>query len=313
MEPVIKTVGLTRAFNTQIAVHELTLEVFRGEVFGFLGHNGAGKTTTVRLLNGVLSPTRGSAQVLGLSPESDGRQLRQRTGVLTETPALDDRLTGYDNLSIYADLYNLTPNHKTARIAHLLEIFDLADRAQEKAGGYSKGMKQRLALARALLHEPELLFLDEPTAGLDPIGARQVHEMIVHLSREEGHTIFMCTHNLPEAQRLCDRIGVMEHGRLIAVGKTDELAREAGLTVGLEIETAAEDFDVAIHALQGQQPPVTVVVQNNHLSVTGARHDSIPDIIASLVRAGVRIYRVTPQDASLEDIYFALHGEKQSA
>src|SRR5690606_30355982 len=134
--------------------------------------------------------------------------------------------------------------------------FDLADRAREKVGGYSKGMKQRLALARALIHDPELLFLDEPTAALDPIGARQVHEMISHLSRDEGRTIFLCTHNLSEAQRLCDRVGVMEHGRLIAIGKTEDLAREAGLTIGLEIQIAPDQLDSAKLALQPSFPTI---------------------------------------------------------
>lgn len=312
MEVAIQTESLTRMFGAQTAVSSLNLTVYRGEVFGFLGHNGAGKTTTIRLLNGILSATQGSAEVLGLSPARDGRTLRQRTGVLTETPALDDRLTGYANLAIYADLYNVPVQQKTARVAHLLETFDLTERAREKAGGYSKGMKQRLALARALIHDPELLFLDEPTAGLDPIATRQVHDMIGQLSRGEGRTIFLCTHNLSEAQRLCDRVGVMEHGRLIALGKTEELAREAGLTIGLEIEIEPGQHEAAVHALQARFPAIQTAIQNNHLHLTGTRHDSIPDIIAALVASGIRIYRVMPQDASLEDIYFALHKKGNS-
>jgi ABC-2 type transport system ATP-binding protein len=312
MEVAIQTESLTRMFGAQTAVSSLNLTVYRGEVFGFLGHNGAGKTTTIRLLNGILSATQGSAEVLGLSPARDGRTLRQRTGVLTETPALDDRLTGYANLAIYADLYNVPVQQKAARVAHLLEIFDLTERAREKAGGYSKGMKQRLALARALIHDPELLFLDEPTAGLDPIATRQVHDMIGQLSRAEGRTIFLCTHNLSEAQRLCDRVGVMEHGRLIALGRTEELAREAGLTIGLEIEIEQGQHEVAVHTLQTRFPAIQTAIQNNHLHLTSARHDSIPDIIAALVASGIRIYRVMPQDTSLEDIYFALHKKGNS-
>lgn len=311
MEPVIKTVGLSRNFGDQRAVNELTLEIHQGEIFGFLGHNGAGKTTTVRLLNGVLAPTAGSAIVLGMKPDTQGHDLRQRTGVLTETPALDERLSGYENLAIYADLYNVPQNTKAERIAYLFDVFALADRAQDKAAGYSKGMKQRLALARSMLHNPEILFLDEPTAALDPVGARQVHDMILRLSHEEGRTIFLCTHNLPEAQRLCDRIGVMEHGRLIALGKTEELAHEAGLTVGLEIEVAEEDREVAAATLRTHYPNITIDSQHKQLSISGARPDLIPEMIAQLVQANVRIYRVSPQDASLEDIYFALHEKVQ--
>lgn len=311
MQPVIQTSDLTRRFGAVTAVDRLSLEIYRGEIFGFLGHNGAGKTTTVRLLNGVLSATSGSAAVLNLSPYTDGPALRQRTGVLTETPALDERLSAYENLSIYADLYNVPPGQKASHIASLLDAFELSDRASEKVAGYSKGMKQRLALARALLHNPELLFLDEPTAGLDPSAARQVHQMITRLSREEGRTIFLCTHNLPEAQRLCDRIGVMEHGRLIAIGKTDELARKAGLTIGLEIETIPADLSRAADLLRNRFVPLRINTENQHLVIAGAQRDSIPELVAVLVNAGIPIFRVTPQDASLEDIYFALQGKTQ--
>ncbi len=312
MDVSIQTDDLTRMFGSKTAVSALNLTVQRGEVFGFLGHNGAGKTTTIRLLNGVLNPTTGTSRVLGLSPEREGRELRQRTGVLTETPALDDRLTGYANLAIYADLYNVPIHEKSGRIAYLLETFDLTERARDKAGGYSKGMKQRLALARALIHDPELLFLDEPTAGLDPIGMRQVHDMIGHLSRDEGRTIFLCTHNLPEAQLLCDRVGIMEQGRLIAIGKTTELAREAGLTIGLEIEIGPDQQDDAIRALQLHFPSISADMHNGQLQIKTVHHDSIPEIVVVLVSAGIQLYRVTPQDASLEDIYFALHRKEGS-
>src|SRR5512136_688052 len=160
---VISINQLTRIFKETVAVDNLSLDVHAGEIFGFLGHNGAGKTTTIRLLNGLLEPTSGSMRVLGLDPQADGPRLRLRTGVLTETPSLDERLTAWDNLSIYADLYEVPRKAVKSRISELLTEFDLADRAHEKVGGYSKGMKQRLALARALLHNPRVIFLDEPT------------------------------------------------------------------------------------------------------------------------------------------------------
>ena len=183
--------GLTRHFGELVAVDHLTLEVQAGEVFGFLGHNGAGKTTTVRLLNGVLAPTSGTARVLGLAPMEQGPALRRRTGVLTETPSLDERLTGRENLEIYAALYGVPRREIAARVKELMDIFQLEDRADEKAGDYSKGMKQRLALARALIHRPELLFLDEPTSGLDPVATRLVHDMVTHLSHDEERTVFL--------------------------------------------------------------------------------------------------------------------------
>ena len=188
--PVIQISCLSRRFGEKNAVDNLTLEVQTGEIFGFLGHNGAGKTTTVRLLNGVLEPTSGSACVLGLDPLTEGPAVRAQTGVLTETPSLDERLTARDNLAFYADLYNVPRADAPGRVHSLLTEFELADRADEKVGGYSKGMKQRLALARALLHKPEVLFLDEPTAALDPMAARHVHALVENLARREGVPYF---------------------------------------------------------------------------------------------------------------------------
>ncbi|MDQ2691235.1 MAG: ABC transporter ATP-binding protein, partial [Chloroflexota bacterium] len=191
---VIQTSSLSRRFGEKNAVDQLTLEVHPGEIFGFLGHNGAGKTTTVRLLNGVLEPSDGKATVLGLDPQTEGPALRARTGVLTETPSLDERLTAQENLSIYADLYGVPRGDVAERVKALLVDFELLERAHDKVGGYSKGMKQRLALARALLHRPEVLFLDEPTAALDPVAARHVHRLVENLARREGSTVFLCTH-----------------------------------------------------------------------------------------------------------------------
>src|SRR5215208_1674699 len=202
--PVIQISSLSRRFGEKNAVDHLTLAVQAGEIFGFLGHNGAGKTTTVRLLNGVLEPTFGQACVLGLDPQTDGPAVRAQTGVLTETPSLDERLTARENLSFYADLYSVPRLEVAQRVNSLLTEFELADRADEKVGGYSKGMKQRLALARALLHRPKVLFLDEPTAALDPVAARHLHSLVENLARHEGCTVFLCTHNLMEAQKLCD-------------------------------------------------------------------------------------------------------------
>ncbi len=307
-EPVIQTQGLVRRFGDVTAVDGLTLEIARGEVFGFLGHNGAGKTTTVRLLNGVLLPTEGTLRVLGCDPVTEGPELRRHTGVLTESPSLDERLTARENLSIYATLYDVPEDRVASRVEELLKGFDLAERADDKAGGYSKGMKQRLALARALIHKPEMLFLDEPTAGLDPVAARQVHDLIVRLSGE-GHTVFLCTHNLIEAQKLCDRVAVLEHGRLLALGTPAELSARYSHRQQLEVEVSPETMPAALETLRGVRGATDVTAENHSVvSFSGVGHDSVPDVIALLAAAGVRIYRVTPQEPSLEDVYFALHG-----
>jgi len=309
-EIAFATDGLTRHFGAAVAVDHLTLEVHAGEVFGFLGHNGAGKTTTVRMLNGVLAPTSGTARVLGLAPVEEGPALRRRTGVLTETPSLDERLTGRENLEIYAALYGVPRGEIAARVKELMQLFQLDGRGEEKAGDYSKGMKQRLALARALIHRPELLFLDEPTSGLDPVATRQVHELITHLSHEEERTVFLCTHNLGEAQKLCDRVAVLEHGKLMALGTPAELAARVGRSQRLALEVARSDEEAALRLL-AEAPGVSAQRENGSLVAAGVPWAAIPGLVRSLASAGVQIYRVAPQEASLEDAYFALQQEKE--
>ncbi|MCL4876760.1 MAG: ABC transporter ATP-binding protein [Anaerolineae bacterium] len=306
VNPVITTRHLTRRFGEKIAVDGLTLDVYPGEIFGMLGHNGAGKTTTVRLLNGVFEPSSGEAQVLGLNPAQQGPQLRRRTGVLTETPSLDERLTGVENLAFYADFYGVPKHEVKKRIEDLLTRFELADRQREKVGGYSKGMKQRLALCRALVHQPEMLFLDEPTSGLDPVSARQVWDLIRHMSREEGRTVLICTHNLTEAQHLCHWVAILEHGRLLAVGTPHDIAAQIGLKTRFRIEVAREQAASAMEIL-GQVPGIRASQEDGAVEVDGAERERIPDLLAALFRAEVRFYSVIPQEASLEDIYFALH------
>lgn len=308
-QTVIETKGLTRHFGTVTAVDQLDLTITRGEIFGFLGHNGAGKTTTIRLLNGVLAPSTGVARVLGMDPVVDGPQLRRHTGVLTETPSLDDRLTGRENLRIYADLFGVPIAKVASRVDELLGIFELTERAAERVGGYSKGMRQRLALARALLHEPALIFLDEPTAGLDPVATRHVHQLITRLSREEGRTLFLCTHNLEEAQQLCDRVGVMEHGRLLASGTPAELIRQTYKLLSLDLEVAAADLPLALEQLGRYSTLQVEALNHEQIRVHGIAREAIPELIGMLSTVGVQIYRVNPREPSLADVYFALHEE----
>lgn len=311
--PVIEISALTRRFGEKNAVDDLSLTVQAGEIFGFLGHNGAGKTTTVRLLNGVIEPTSGRAYVLGLDPQSQGSALRAHTGVLTETPSLDERLTARDNLSIYADLYNVPRAEVRTRVQSMLEEFDLADRADEKVGGYSKGMKQRLALARSLLHKPDVLYLDEPTAALDPVAARNVHDLVEHLARREGCTVFLCTHNLVEAQRMCDRVAVMEHGKLVALGTPSELTRQYVKRLDVDLEVNSDQIELALKTIQSVPQLVISPVkrEKDTLTMTVAGRESIPELLSVLHQDGLRIYRFAPQEANLEEVYFALNGGMQ--
>jgi ABC-2 type transport system ATP-binding protein len=267
----------------------------------------------VRLLNGVIDPTSGSMRVLSLDPQVDGPALRARTGVLTETPSLDGRLTAWDNLSIYADLYGVPRASVKPRIQEMLTEFDLADRANEKVGGYSKGMKQRLALARALLHKPELLFLDEATSGLDPVSAHHVNELIERMARREGCTVFMATHNLVEAQRLCDRVAILEHGRLVALGTPTELTRQYVRRLDVEVEVAEEQIPTTLRVLRSLSQLVLGEPSkpNGALVVTINKHESIPDVLAALVQNHIRVFRFAPQEANLEQVYFTLHEEKE--
>ncbi len=312
-DSVISTSNLTRRFGDKTAVDGLTFKVQAGEIFGFLGHNGAGKTTTVRLLNGVIEASSGEARVLGLDPQTDGPSLRARTGVLTETPSLDERLSAHDNLTYYADLYNVARSEVSGRVNSLLAEFELAERADEKVGGYSKGMKQRLALARALMHKPEVLFLDEPTSGLDPVAARHVHELVENLARREGCTIFLCTHNLVEAQKLCDRVAVMDHGQLVAMGTPAELVRQYVTRLDVDLEVDPAQVELALEVIPGL--PKLVINsprrEKDVVSLTLSGREAIPELLSTLVQKGLRVYRLAPHEADLEEVYFALHGGEQ--
>jgi ABC-2 type transport system ATP-binding protein len=305
----IQTQDLTFHFGDIQAVSALTLTIHSGEVFGLLGHNGAGKTTTIRLLNGLLYPLSGSAQVLGKDTVRDGVTIRQQTGVLTETPSLDERLTGRDNLTIYANIFGVRPAEIADRVQQLLTDFDLAGRADEKVSDYSKGMKQRLALARALIHQPQILFLDEPTSALDPLAARQVHALIRRLSREEGRTVMLCTHNLVEAAALCDRVAMLYQGRLLIEGEPAGLSAQLDHASRLTLETTPE-ASAQLEALLADWPGSLAVQPEGaagFLSLSGLPRDQIPALLKTITVAGIPLYRAVPAEATLADVYFALH------
>jgi len=218
---IIETSGLSRRFKDVIAVDDLTMAVESGEVLGFLGPNGAGKTTTIRMLAGIIAPTKGQAIVAGHRIDRDVEKLHEVIGMLTETPGLYSRLSARRNLEYFAGFYPI--DDVSARVEKYLKLMGLWERREDKAGTFSKGMKQRLALARALMHEPKVLFLDEPTSGLDPEAASEVRQLIRRM-REGGCTIFLSTHNLGEAEMLCNRIAVIQT-RLLALDTAESLRR----------------------------------------------------------------------------------------
>jgi ABC-2 type transport system ATP-binding protein len=299
----IETHQLTRAFGELLAVDQLTLNIPAGAVFGFLGPNGAGKTTTVRMLTALIGPTSGTALVNG-QPLGEGNQaIRSSVGILTETPGLYERLTAIQNLRFFARLYGLSLARVDAQVERYLRMLGLWERRDDNVGGFSKGMRQKIAIARALLHEPAIVFLDEPTAGLDPEASRMVRDFVKEL-RAEGRTIFLTTHNLPEADELCDLIGVFR-SRLL------RLDTPAGLRAGLfgrgtRVRLAG---DAAAWAGAARALPFVsdVAATADVLTITLADPDSQnPPLIQALVAAGAPIRYVEPIEHSLEDVYLEL-------
>jgi ABC-2 type transport system ATP-binding protein len=306
MDPIVVTNKLQRTFGGHKAVDEMTFHVKQGEVFGLLGPNGAGKTTTVRLLNGILPPSAGTARVFGFDPVADGGSIRRKTGVLTETPALYERLSARDNLEFFATLQEIPENELTDHVNEMLLFFDLSHRAEDKVETYSKGMKQRLALARALIHKPPLLFLDEPTSGLDPEAAQQVNDLIAELTKQNGQTVILATHNLTEAQRLCDRVAIMNKGRILALGSLDELSRKLWPVTWVDINLYNTPSENVSDLLKTHRGVIQVIVEDESLSIQVEKEDAIPGIVRLLVEYDEAIHKVNPRDYTLEDIYFAL-------
>jgi ABC-2 type transport system ATP-binding protein len=305
-EAVLEIHGLTRAFAGHVAVDGLTLDVEPGEVVALLGPNGAGKTTTIRLLNGILLPDAGSSRVLGLDPARDGDAVRARTGVLTEAAGLDDRLTVLENVVLPGRIRGMQPADATRRARAMLERFDMAGRASQKAQGLSTGQRKRVALARALLHEPDVLFLDEPTSGLDPEATRDVVSLIATLAREHGRTVLLCTHFLAEAGRLCHRMAVMQQGRLQAYGRPADLAAELwpGLTVELDLGGTADERALGI--LRAGRGVIDVEPSIDGAVVQVENRMALPGLVAGLVGREVPVYSAVPRPPTVEDIYFAL-------
>lgn len=304
---VIRTSELTRDFPSVRALDALTLEVPRGIVFGFLGPNGSGKTTTVRLLLGLLEPTSGSAAVLGFDTQREGVEVRRRCGALMEHNGLYERLTAEENLQFFARVWHLPSRERDARIRELLEHLGLWERRGDIVGGWSRGMKQKLAVARTLLHRPEVVFLDEPTAGLDPVAAAALRDDLASLVAEDGATVFINTHHLDEAERLCARVGVVREGRLVALGHPDELrARHGAGRLDVVGSGFGEELLAALRAHEGVRE---VDIANGRLSLALDADAEVPPLVALVVEHGGRIEEVRRGAESLEDAFLALVGD----
>jgi ABC-2 type transport system ATP-binding protein len=281
--------------------------VAEGEIFGFLGPNGAGKTTTMRMLSALIAPTSGRAWIDGLEIGRADMAIRERVGILTESPGLYERLTARQNLEFYAALYGVP--HPDAQVEKYLRLLELWDRRDSAAGTFSKGMKQKLAIARALIHEPRLLFLDEPTSALDPESAKTVRDFIATL-RGQGRTIFLCTHNLEEAEHLCDRVGVFRR-RLIAVDTPEALrARLFGRQVEVELAASAERYLDAVRELAFVRS-VTAEGRRLVMTLEDAKAQR-PMVVRELVARGASVEGVSEVEHSMEDVYLNLmHAEER--
>jgi ABC-2 type transport system ATP-binding protein len=305
---MIEALGLGKRFGPVTAVHDLSFTVGDGEIFGILGPNGAGKTTSIRMLAGLIAPSEGTALVNGLRLGSDAQRIRASTGILTEAPGLHDKLTARQNLGYYGRLYGLRGAALRRAVDRYLDIVGLPDVGDRRVGGFSKGMRQKVAIARALLHEPEVLYLDEPTSALDPSAAKVVRDFVATL-RDAGRSIVVCTHNLDEAERLCDRIGIMR-GTLLRVDTPAGLRRQ-GRAASIRVELVG-----------ARQPPSFLGLLSNLPFVEGARADDgalfvevgdprgdNPELVRALVEAGARIVGVREEAVTLEQVYLDMVGE----
>ena len=305
---IIRTEGLTRAFGRVRAVDGLDLEIPAGTVFGFLGPNGAGKTTTIRLLLGLLEPTAGRATVLGCDTRAGGDSIREQSGALLEHHGLYERLSAEDNLAFYARVWRLGREARADRIRALLQPLGLWERRGETVGRWSRGMKQKLAMARALLHKPSLLFLDEPTAGLDPVAAATLRDELGTLVQREGVTVFLTTHNLAEAERLCGLVAVIKQGRLLAVGHPDELkARSA-----TRAEITGRGFgDATLALMKGRPGVVRADLQNGRIVLELAESADTAPLVSLIVQQGGLVEEVRKDRGSLEDVFLTLMEEER--
>jgi ABC-2 type transport system ATP-binding protein len=299
----IETTALTRAFRRKIAVEDLTLRVPSSVVFGFLGPNGAGKTTTVRMLAGLLPPSSGTGVVAGCPLTGNLDQLRRRIGFLTESPGLYEQLTAWQNLIFFARLYGLSEKNAQSQVGKYLKLLECWEDRNKPVGTFSKGMRQKTAIVRALAHEPEILFLDEPSAGLDPSTARFFRDFVKSL-RASGRTIFLTTHNLAEAEDVCDYIAIMKT-RLILEGSQSQIRSElSGNVVTIRFGNSAESWLPIVQRLEYAEQ-VIVAESTLRVNLANPQRDT-PRLVRALVEAGADLYAVEPARKSLEEIYLEL-------
>ncbi len=298
-----------RDYDGLRAVDHISFSVEAGQIFGFLGPNGAGKTTTIHLLLGLLEPTSGRAEVLGFDTATQGDDVRARTGSLLEHNGIYEQLSAEDNLEFFGRIYGMPLQDRQARIKELLTQMELWDRRKNRAGNWSKGMKQKLALARALIHRPPLVFLDEPTAGLDVVSANAVRGGLAEVTQQEGTTVFLTTHNMTEAERLCSQVAVIREGKLVAIGSPDELRARAG---GPRLEIVGSGYnDRVLAMLRARSEVVSVTAHNSHLTIDLGPEADSSALVSLAVSEGIQVQEVRRGKASLEEVFLTLMEEEK--
>jgi ABC-2 type transport system ATP-binding protein len=298
IDAVISLERVSKELNGRQILKDVTLAVKQGDIFGYLGPNGAGKTTTIRIILGLMQATSGKVAVLGQDVQLI--KIRQKVGFVLEADGLYDNMTAYDNLVYFARLYDIA--QPAPKVNEVLKLVGLADRARDKVGTYSKGMRQRLALARAIVPDPEVLVLDEPTAGVDPTGQIEIRQLMLDLIHKQGKTILLSSHNLDEVQRICDRIALIHKGQIRLYGALEKLQREMGHG-GVEIETAGPIAPAVIAELT-KLPDVGVREQRDrYLILSIGTGVDVSTIVGLLVSRGVRIEQFKKQEASLEELF----------
>ena len=308
----IEAINLVKIFNGFTAVDDLSFNVDEGEIFGLLGPNGAGKTTTIRMLSALISPSSGSAIIGGYNVQDDALKVRENIGILTESPSLYGRLTALENMEFFAKAYGVNDKQeKDTKIRELLDFFQLWDRRNDPVGQYSKGMKQKLAIARALIHSPEILYLDEPTSGLDPKSSKDIRDLMEELTKNEHQTILLCTHRLEDAEKLCDRVMIINKGRPITIASPLNLRKRFSsgqeLMIGLSrIDESIGEFIKSIDFVVN----LTINQLENSLSVSLKEANDTPALVKALVEHGAGIRYVKPLEMSLEEAYLALMEEE---
>jgi len=305
---IIEARRLTRVYDGLTAVDHIDLEVEEGEIFGFLGPNGAGKTTTIKMLTTLLRPSEGEARICGYDVVRQPSSVRKVIGVVFQEPALDDRLTGWENLDFHARLYGLDRREREERIEEVLELVGLKDRADELVENYSGGMKRRLEIARGLIHWPRVLFLDEPTLGLDVQTRRAIWEYVLKLNRVEGITVFLTTHYMEEADYLSHRVAIIDHGKILAVDKPKNLKDMIG---GDIVIVSCSDPKPLARELGESDWVKEVKVRGGEVNIyVDLGEEKIPDIIMMAERLGVEIESVTLRKPTLEDVYLHFTGRR---